>query len=131
MLTSNQETVRSIAMPSLPSLLVRAESVAVALGAIALYASQSGNWLAFILLLFVPDVSMVGYLANPRLGSFVYNTVHTYVLPAALIAISLAIGFTAGIQIALIWFAHIGMDRTLGFGLKYPTAFKDSHLQRL
>jgi hypothetical protein len=35
------------------------------------------------------------------------------------------------VAVALIWFAHIGMDRTVGYGLKYPTSFKDTHLQRV
>ena len=127
----SQRTVPAVSMMSLPALLIKAESVAVVLGAIALYANQGGNWLIFVLLLFTPDLSMLGYLANPRIGSYIYNAVHTYTAPALLIAVSLATGFGPGVQVALIWFAHIGIDRTLGFGLKYPTAFKDTHLQRL
>jgi hypothetical protein len=57
--------------------------------------------------------------------------VHTYTLPALLMALALATQWPLGVQLALIWFAHIGMDRTVGYGLKYPTEFKDSHLQRV
>src|SRR5438105_1898357 len=116
---------------SLPAALLRIEGLTVLLGAIALYAHQQGSWLVFVLLLYVPDVSMVGYLFNPRLGSLAYNAVHFYTLPALLLGVCVAAAFPAGIQLALIWFAHIGMDRTLGFGLKYPTEFKDTHLQRV
>ena len=118
-------------VPSLPAALLRIEGLTVLLGAIALYAHQQGSWLVFVVLLFVPDISMIGYLFNPRLGSMTYNAAHFYTLPALLLVASVAAAFPAGIQLALIWFAHIGMDRTLGFGLKYPTAFKDTHMQRV
>jgi len=122
---------RTATMTSLPAILLRAEGAAFFLGAIALYASQGASAVMFVLLLFTPDLSMVGYLASPRLGSLTYNAVHTYALPVALMALALAGQWTLGVQLALIWFAHIGMDRMLGFGLKYPTAFKDTHLQRV
>jgi hypothetical protein len=74
---------------------------------------------------------MVGYLLNPKLGSRLYNVVHTDVLPAALAASSFALHRTSPLAFALIWLGHIGLDRALGFGLKYPTFFKDTHLQRV
>jgi hypothetical protein len=124
-------TMRQAAAISLPKLLLHLEGVVFFLGAIALYATQGGSWVAFVLLLLAPDLAMVGYLVNPRVGSYAYNAVHTYAAPAALAALSLAGQWPVGVQVALIWFAHIGMDRVLGFGLKYPTEFKDSHLQRV
>src|SRR5947208_2970165 len=114
-----------IKAPSLPNVLLRLEGLTVLLGAITLYAHQGGNWLMFALLLLAPDLSMIGYVRNPRVGSITYDVVHFYALPAVLLALSVA-NVPAGIQLALIWFAHIGMDRTLGFGLKYPTDFKDT-----
>jgi hypothetical protein len=116
---------------SMPSLILRLEGAVVFAGAIALYASQSGSALLFIALLFTPDISMIGYRANPHLGAIIYNVVHTYALPALLITAALALNVQWLILIALILFAHIGMDRLLGFGLKYPTAFKDTHLGRV
>ncbi len=118
-------------VPSMPGLLLRVEGVAVLISAITLYANQQGSWIAFVLLLLTPDLAAIGYLINPRVGSVTYNAVHTYVLPGLLAALSILASFPAGIQMALIWFAHIGMDRALGFGLKYATAFKDTHLQRV
>jgi hypothetical protein len=117
--------------PSLPNVLLRLEGLTVLLGAITLFAHQGGNWLIFALLLFSPDVSMIGYVFNPRVGSITYDIVHFYALPAVLLAVSVAANFSVGIQLALIWFAHIGMDRTCGYGLKYPTEFKDTHLGRI
>lgn len=114
-----------------PGTLLRLEGAAVFAGAIALYANQGASWLLFAVLFFVPDLSMVGYLINPRIGSLTYNSIHTYALPAALAALAFAFHWTIGIHLALIWFAHVGMDRMLGYGLKYPSAFKDTHMQQV
>lgn len=74
---------------------------------------------------------MLGYLVNVRVGTLIYNAVHTYAGPLLLVAIS-ASGIHSGLlPYALIWTAHLGMDRMLGFGLKYPTTFKDTHLQHV
>jgi hypothetical protein len=114
-----------------PKLLLHVEGAVLFVGAIALYAQSGGSWWLFALLLFAPDLSMIGYLANTALGSQTYNTVHNYLLPALLAAYGLLAGAPLALQLALIWFAHIGMDRMLGYGLKYATAFKDTHLQRV
>jgi hypothetical protein len=116
---------------SLPALLLRLEGLAVFAGAIALYANRGGSGLLFIALLLLPDLAALGYLANTRVGAMTYNAVHTYALPAVLLAFALASGQPLLVNLALIWFAHIGMDRMMGFGLKYPTAFKDTHLGRV
>lgn len=116
---------------SLPNALLRLEGLTVFVAAILLYASQGGSAVAFILLLLVPDVSMIGYTINIRLGSIIYNLVHTYAMPTLLVGLALALNVPVLLQIAFIWFAHIGMDRTVGYGLKYPTDFKDTHLQRV
>ncbi len=116
---------------SLPRLLLSLEGLAVLVGAVALYSQQSGAWVAFLLLLFTPDLGMLGYLANPRTGAAVYNIVHTYALPITLALVALAAGWHTGVSLALVWAAHIGMDRTLGYGLKYASGFKDTHFQRV
>jgi hypothetical protein len=86
---------------------------------------------ALLLLFLAPDLSILGYLSGPRVGSATYNTIHTFVPPIALGAAGLLSGSELPTQLALIWLAHIGMDRALGYGLKYPGAFKESHLQRV
>lgn len=116
---------------SLPRLLLHLEGLAALVVSIALYAYLGANGWVFALLLLIPDVSMIGYLVDARLGSLTYNAAHTYTLPLALGAFSLLGGWQPGVQIALIWSAHIGMDRALGYGLKYPTAFQDTHFNRL
>lgn len=124
---SSQVTSQS----SMPGLLLRAEGLVVLAGALALYAWGGYGWLAFVLLLFAPDLAMAGYLLNPRVGSIAYNLGHTYSLPLVLALVSLVAGFEQGQQLALIWLAHIGLDRALGYGLKYATGFKDTHLARV
>jgi hypothetical protein len=114
-----------------PRILLHLEGATVLLLSVLFYFQQGGHWLLFILLLLTPDFSMVGYLAGPRIGSISYNIAHIYLWPLTLIAIASSTHSALMLQLALIWSAHIGMDRMLGYGLKYPTAFKDTHLQRL
>jgi hypothetical protein len=114
-----------------PGWLLRLEGAVMFISAVVLYSRSDSDWLMFVLLFFVPDVSMIGYAVNTAIGATIYNLVHAYALPAIL---GLAGLFTANallIALSLIWFAHIGLDRMLGFGLKYPTIFKDTHLQRV
>ena len=73
---------------------------------------------------------MLGYLLNPKLGSRLYNLVHTEILPLALATSSFALHRSFLLAFTLIWLGHIGFDRALGYGLKYPTFFKDTYLQR-
>lgn len=122
---------QSQARLSMPGLLLRLEGVVMFVGILALYSRVSGDWLAFVLLLLVPDVAMLGYKINDRVGAVIYNIAHFYSLPLALGLIALFAGWTTGLALALIWLAHISMDRALGFGLKYETAFQDTHLGRV
>lgn len=114
-----------------PAWLLRLEGAAVFALAIALYWRAGGSWLLFALLLLGPDLAMLGYLAGPRLGAACYNLIHSYVLPLGLCAYGWFSHGTLATWLALIWLAHIGMDRSVGYGLKYATAFKDTHLQRV
>ena len=83
------------------------------------------------MLLFVPDVFMVGYAKSQRTGAVLYNFAHSYFVPAVVGGIALVAGEPLWQGVALVWFAHIGMDRALGYGLKYETDFKDTHLGRI
>jgi hypothetical protein len=114
-----------------PKYLLRAEGFAVLALAVVLYWRGGFSWILFAVLFLVPDVSMLGYLINPRIGAVCYNAVHTYVGPLLLALIGLFANVPICIAIALIWAAHIGFDRLLGYGLKYPTAFTDTHFGRI
>jgi hypothetical protein len=115
-----------------PRAWLRLEGAAVALLALALYGSGGHPWLLLALLFFVPDLSFAGYLAGPRAGALLYNALHSYLAPLALAAFALVRdgAGTAGLPLALalIWAAHIGFDRLLGYGLKYDTGFAHTHL---
>src|SRR5437764_12636831 len=111
-----------------PNNLLRLEGgVLFALG-LLLYWKIGGNWLAFVLLLLVPDASMAGYLAGDRIGAAGYNIIHLYLLPSILASAGIVSDNKLILSLALIWFAHINMDRLLGYGLKLPTGFKHTHL---
>ena len=116
---------------SMPGLLLRLEGATVLTAAVFVYTQLGGSWLLFAALILAPDLTMLGYLLNVRVGSAVYNLIHTYILPALLLAFAWLTDATPGIPIALIWLTHIGADRMLGFGLKYPTEFRDTHLNRV
>lgn len=114
-----------------PGRLIRLEGAAGLVLAMILYERQHGAWLLFIVLILAPDLAMLGYLAGTRVGAACYNAVHTLVLPAALAGYGVLTAHPLTVRLSLIWFAHIAGDRLLGFGLKYPERFQDTHLQRL
>jgi hypothetical protein len=110
--------------------LLRLEGLTVLVAGVALYAGLEASWLTFALLFFVPDVSMFGYLRNRRVGVTAYNLVHSYVGPALLGGLGWWYHHPLMMQLAVIWISHIGFDRLLGFGLKLPSGFADTHLGR-
>lgn len=109
---------------------LRLEGLAAAVLGGYLYSQTGASWWLFAALWLVPDLSFLGYLAGPRVGARCYNAVHSYIVPAALAFAALILHRNALLPFALIWFNHIGVDRLLGYGLKYPTAFGDTHLGR-
>jgi hypothetical protein len=111
-----------------PRPLLHLEGAAIFIVSLYAYHWSRGSWLQFALLFLVPDVAMLGYAAGVRVGTIAYNAVHTYVGPLSLAVYAAASNHLAIFSLALIWIAHIGLDRMLGFGLKYPTRFKDTHL---
>jgi hypothetical protein len=115
----------------LPSWLLRVEGAVVAAAAIALYVHVDGSWWLFLALALAPDLSMLGYLAGPAVGAVAYDLVHTYALPVLLAAVGVLADAELAVQVGLVWITHIGIDRVLGYGLKYPSGFKDTHLQRV
>ncbi|MDN4174201.1 DUF4260 domain-containing protein [Nocardioides sp. SOB77] len=115
-----------------PRRILQAEGAVLLVAALTTYVvGLDEPWWWVPLLLFVPDVLMVGYARSTRVGAWTYNLAHSYPAPALLGAIALAADTTAWQGVALVWFAHIGMDRALGYGLKYDTAFTDTHLGRI
>jgi len=110
---------------------LRAEGLAALLFSVLLYAQTGRGWLFFGLLLLAPDLSMLGYAAGARTGALVYNLAHTYTAPVLLAGVALLLDQGTALAVALVWGAHIGMDRALGYGLKLPSGFQDTHLGRI
>jgi hypothetical protein len=115
----------------LPHLLLRLEGLAVAAGAVVLYFHEDFGWILFVALILAPDLSFVAYALGPKVGAIAYDAVHTELFPVVLGTAGVIADSSAATKIGLIWLAHIGADRLLGYGLKYPTAFKDTHLSRV
>ncbi|KAA6462850.1 DUF4260 family protein [Acidobacteria bacterium AB60] len=118
-------------MITTPALLLRFEALGVLVATILLYQTTHGSWLLFAVLFLAPDLFMLGYLANVRAGAALYNFAHTLLTPCTLLAVGFVVSDRVLQHISLIWIAHIEFDRVLGYGLKYPTFFKDTHLQHL
>jgi hypothetical protein len=114
--------------PSEVTTFLRLEGLVIFSLAIAAFNMLGGNWWIFALLILAPDLSMLAWFAGPKTGARIYNLVHTYTLPAALGAVAFALGAMWLVPIALIWVAHIGLDRAIGYGLKYPESFRHTHL---
>lgn len=116
-------------MPAHPRTVLRLEGLAVFVAAFAVYfvALDGPLWL-FVVLAFAPDLAMAGYLAGPRVGATTYNAAHNYLPPLLLAGVGWWFGLDLALWGAVVWVAHIGADRAIGYGLKYPTGFDDTHL---
>ena len=114
-----------------PKILLRLEGLTLFAGMTLLYAVWGGSWWVYALLFLVPDLSFAAYLAGPRFGAIVYNAAHSYMAPVAMMTSSFALASPLWLSIAMIWMAHIGIDRALGYGLKYSAGFGFTHLGRI
>ena len=112
-------------------ILLRLEGLTLFLGMTLLYAVWGGSWWVYFILFLVPDISMVAYLSGPKFGAMIYNAMHSYMAPMVLMVTGLGMAAPLVLSIAIIWLAHIGIDRALGFGLKYSAGFGFTHLGRI
>jgi hypothetical protein len=115
----------------IPRVIIRIECAALLILASALYAKTGTSWWLFAILFLAPDVSFLGYLGGPRAGAIVYNAAHTLTGPMLLALAGLFLKVELCVPLALIWCAHIGFDRMLGYGLKYEAGFSFTHLGRI
>lgn len=126
------EIIVSTSLPGYPPKSVvsalRIEGVAAFAASVTAYWFLGGNWWVFAVLLLAPDLAFLAYTAGARTGAKVYNLAHTYTVPAVLGAVGWFGAIPMLVEIALIWFAHIGADRALGYGLKYPGYDQQTHL---
>lgn len=124
------ETYTDAGETNAPITILRIEALGVLAAACALYAHQGYSWQTFAIFFLLPDVSMIGYAFGKRGGAALYNVGHSYLIPAMIGAMGLALNNELAMTAAIIWIAHIGFDRALGYGLKYPDAFGHTHLGR-
>ena len=107
--------------------ILRLEGLLTLLSSIFAYYTLEYSWKRFFILFFPSDISFVGYLIGGRFGAFAYNLVHSYILPIIL-GIIIWCSQAEVSYLVLIWVAHVGLDRFLGYGLKYESGFKFTHL---
>lgn len=111
-----------------PRTLLQVEGAVILGASLWAFSRSRQSWWAFAGILFLPDLGMTGYLANTSLGAALYNATHTETPPILLLCAGLAQKNNFLSAVAATWLAHIGMDRMMGFGLKYGTSFNHTHL---
>lgn len=111
-----------------PRSILRIEGLIIASSALIGYFSLGGPLWMLVVVGLAPDLSMLGYLKDTEVGSVSYNLVHTYSIPLVVGTSGVWFGRRTLMLLALIWVAHIGIDRLFGYGLKYRTGFRDTHL---
>ena len=114
-----------------PKLLLHLEGLCVLVAACVAYQAGGFAWWKFGVLFLAPDLAMIGYALGTKIGAASYNAAHTYLAVGGFWLLGHGLGLPSVLPICLIWTAHIGFDRMLGYGLKYPDAFKDTHLGRV
>lgn len=112
-------------------IMLRLEGLCVLLASAAAYSKFGIGWDSFVLFFLTPDLSLLGYLAGPRVGAAAYNLAHSYIGAIGCLAIGVLLPSPTALAAAFIWCAHIGFDRALGYGLKYSAGFGCTHLGRI
>ena len=110
---------------------LRADQLAILAAGVVLWVANGGPPLLLIPAWLLVDLSMVGYVGGPRLGSITYNAAHNLVLPLALLGLGWWTESGWAVLAAAAFLTHIGLDRALGYGLKLPSDFRDTHLGRI
>lgn len=108
--------------------VLRLEGLLVLIAACVAYAKFGLGWGTFALWFLAPDLSFFGFLAGPQVGSIAYNSAHSYIGAICCISAGLLISAPILVSAGMIWCAHIGFDRALGYGLKYSAGFGFTHL---
>jgi hypothetical protein len=111
--------------------LLRLEGLTLFAAMVVLYEAWGGSWWVFAVLFLAPDLSFIAYLADSRTGAIIYNAAHSHLAPVALMTAGFALGEPLILSLAMIWLSHIGLDRALGYGLKYQAGFGSTHLGRI
>jgi hypothetical protein len=113
------------------SLILRMEGLVVLVAGVWAYVRLGASWTTFALLFLTPDLSWLGYLLGRRVGAATYNSAHSYIGALACLVLGVLQPRPMVLAAGLIWCTHIGLDRALGYGLKYSTGFQYTHLGRI
>jgi len=108
--------------------VLRIEGLVVLVAALIAYSRFGAGWALFAVTFLAPDLSFAGYLGGSRIGAIAYNAAHSYIGAVASLAAAMIFPDVVPLAIGLIWSAHIGFDRALGYGLKYSSGFGVTHL---
>lgn len=108
--------------------ILKIEELAIFLGGIFAFSFLSFEWWWFPVLLFLPDISMIGYLFGNRIGAIVYNIFHHKGIAVFVGIAGLLVNHETLQLIGIILFSHASLDRMLGYGMKYERGFKFTHL---
>jgi hypothetical protein len=111
-----------------PRLWLQLEGATLLVGSLIAFSTTHRSWWLVPLVLFLPDLFMAGYLGGTRIGAQVYNLAHSTPLPALIVGYGWWQNRHLILALGLVWLGHIGMDRLLTFGLKYPDHFQHTHL---
>jgi hypothetical protein len=110
---------------------LRAEGIVAFAWGIVIWVLLNQPLPLFVVALLLPDLSMLGYLRGPHAGAILYNIVHNWATAGLVLLLALVAQSGPLILVGAVLLAHVGIDRALGYGLKYPTAFQDTHLGRI
>jgi len=111
--------------------ILRSEALAAFVAGVVLWLANEGSALWLVPALLLPDASAAGYLVNPRVGALTYNALHNWTLAIVVLGVGWWLASVPALLAGSIVLAHVGMDRALGYGLKLPTSFQDTHLGRI
>ncbi len=120
-----------MSLPRWMDITLKLEWLCIALAMLVVFWVVDGSWLLFAVLVLAPDLAMLGYLAGPRAGALTYNLLHSAIGPAALAGAAWLVASDVALQVAIVWLFHIAVDRAIGYGLKLPSSFQDTHLGRV
>ena len=110
---------------------LRAEGIAAFVGGFVAWRAMDAAWPWFLVFLLAPDISALGYIGGRHVGAIAYNVAHNWFTGGLVLGAGLALSAPVLTMAGIILIAHTGMDRILGYGLKYPTSFQDTHLGRI
>lgn len=124
-------TRKGPASSRLNGVILRSEAVAALVAGVGIWIAAGGSALWLVPAIFSPDLSMLGYLVNSRIGAMTYNVIHNWTLAIAALGLGWWLKMDPLLWVGALLLAHVGMDRALGYGLKLPTDFRETHLGRI